>query len=65
MSAANSKKVFVYTLDSDSKGLILHKSFNSCEEAAKFFDCSTQLISYYLDKNKLYKKQWILSSSEK
>jgi len=59
-----SKKVFVYnTLDSDSKALILHKSFNTCAEAAKYFDCDIRTISNYLDKNKLYKNQWILSSS--
>lgn len=42
MSLAKHKKVFVYTLESDSKGLILHKSFNSCIEATKFLDCSTR-----------------------
>jgi group I intron endonuclease len=59
-----SKKVFVYTFDSDSKGLILHKLFDTCSEAAKELSCSNSTISYYLDKNKLYKKQWILSTTE-
>jgi len=59
------KKVFLYTLDSDSKGLILYKSFNSRVDAIEFFDCSPRTISNYLDKNKLYKKQWILSSTMK
>lgn len=60
-----SKKVFVYILDSNSKALILDKSFNSCVDAAKYLDCSTRTISNYLDKHKLYKKQWMLYSSEK
>ena len=64
ISQSMNKKVFVYTLDSDSKSLILHKSFNSCAEAAKYFNCSTCTITNYLDKNKLYKRQWILTSSE-
>lgn len=63
MSLAKNKTIFVYTLDSDSKGLILHKFFNSCVDAAKYFDCTTRTLSRYLDKNKLYKDQWILSSS--
>jgi len=63
MSLAKNKIIFVYTLDSDSKGLILHKFFNSCIDAAKYFDCTTRTLSRYLDKNKLYKNQWILSSS--
>jgi group I intron endonuclease len=63
MSLAKNKIVFVYTLDSDSKDLILYKFFNSCIDAAKFFDCTTRTLSRYLDKNKLYKNQWIFSSS--
>jgi len=45
------KKVFVYTLDSDSLNLILYKSFNNSLEAAKFFNCTIRTISNYLDKN--------------
>jgi hypothetical protein len=59
------KKVFVYCLDSESKITIFYKEFSSCAEAALFFDCTTRSISNYLDKNKLYKKQWILSSTMK
>ena len=58
-----SKKVLVYSFDSDTKVTILYKTFDSCTEAAKFFDSSSRVISYYLDKNKLYKKEWILLSS--
>ena len=58
------KKVFTYTLDPDTKTLILHKSFNNNIEAMEFFDCSRRTISNYLNTNKLYKKQWILSSSK-
>jgi len=64
MSLVKYKKVFVYTLDSDSKALILQKSFDSCSKAVKYFDCSTRNLTRYLNKNKLYKKQWILSSFE-
>ncbi len=64
ISESKIKKVFIYTLDFDSKDLILHKSFNTCIEAMEFFNCSRRTISSYLDKNKLYKKQWILSSSK-
>jgi group I intron endonuclease len=58
ISLGKNKKVFVYTHSEELyyKGLIMHKFFNSCSDAAKFFDCSTRNISYYLDKNKLYKK---------
>jgi len=59
------KKVFVYILDSDSNALILHKSFFSLTDATKHFNCSRQTISKYLDKNKLYKNQWLLYTSEK
>lgn len=42
----------------------LHKSFDSRKEAAKYLDCCVRTLSNYLDKNKLYKNQWILSASE-
>ena len=57
-----SKSVFVYSFDPDMKDIILYKSFNTCIEAAKYFDCSTRTLSRYLNKKKLYKEQWILSS---
>jgi group I intron endonuclease len=60
-----SKKVHVYSKDSDTKETILYKSFDTCIDVAKFFDCSTRTISNYLDKNKLYQNQWILTSSPK
>lgn len=60
-----SKSVFVYSFDSETKNIILYKSFNTCIEAAKFFDCSIRTLSRYLDKNKLYKNQWILLSEQK
>jgi group I intron endonuclease len=59
------KKVFVYSLDPESKMTILYKEFSSCAEAALYFDCTTRSISNYLDKDKLYKKEWILSSTMK
>lgn len=71
MSEANkgnknsSKKVFVYSIDPETKEMTLHKSFDSCIVAAKYLNCANYTIPKYIDKNKLYKKQWILSSSEK
>jgi group I intron endonuclease len=59
-----SKKVFVYSLNLETQETTLYKSFNTCIEAAKYFSCSTRNISRYLDKNKLYKNKWILSSFE-
>ncbi len=58
-----SKKVFVYSLDSVSNEKILFKSFNNITEAAKYFDCNKRTLFNYIDNNKLYKKQWILSYS--
>jgi group I intron endonuclease len=63
ISKSMSKNVFVYSFDLETEN-VLFKSFNTCIEAAKYFDCSTRNISRYLDKNKLYKNQWILSSFE-
>lgn len=66
IALAKYKKVFVYTLDSDTKSLILHKSFNSRLDAAKYLDCSIRTLYKYLDKkDKLYKEQWILTTSQK
>lgn len=59
-----SKKVFIYSFNIETKETKLYKSFNTCIEAANHFDCSTRNISRFLDKNKLYKKQWMLYSSE-
>jgi group I intron endonuclease len=56
-----SKKVFVYSSNPLTK---LEHEFASCKEAAKYFNCSKRTLSNYVDKNKLYKKQWILYSSE-
>jgi group I intron endonuclease len=64
ISKSMSKNVFVYSFDLETENKVLFKSFNTCIEAAKYFDCSTRNISRYLDKNKLYKNPWILSSFE-
>jgi len=58
-----SKKVFVYSFDSETQETVLFKSFNTCSDAALYFECKIITISRYLDKNKLYKKQWLLFSS--
>jgi len=57
------KKVYVYSIDSISNERILYKSFDSCIDAAKYFDCTKRTTPEYSGRNKLYKKQWILSSS--
>jgi group I intron endonuclease len=57
-----SKKVYIYLFDLNTKKIMLHKSFNTCIKAALYFSCSTRTLSRYLDKNILYKKQWILST---
>jgi group I intron endonuclease len=59
-----SKKVFVYSLDSTNNTTVFLKEFNTCKEAAKYFNCSSRTISNYLDKEKLYKKEWMLYSTE-
>jgi hypothetical protein len=53
--------MYIYLFDLKTKKIMLHKSFNTCIEAALYFSCSTRTLSRYLDKNILYKKQWILS----
>jgi hypothetical protein len=39
-----SKKVFVYSFMLGTKVTILDKSFNTCAEAAKYFNCSILLF---------------------
>jgi group I intron endonuclease len=58
-----SKTVFVYSIDSETKEFVLLKDFNTCTDAAKYFNCSISTISRHLAKNKIYKNKWILSVS--
>ena len=63
-------KKFIYYKDLKAKILYLintipYKSFDTCKEVAKYFDCSTGPIITYLDNNKFYKNQWILTSFPK
>lgn len=44
------KSVLVYSFDLETKDIELYKSFSSCIDATKSFDCST--LSRYLDKKK-------------
>ena len=60
-----SKKVFVYSFNLEMKETTLYKSFDTYTEATKHFNCSNATISKYLNKNKLYKNQWFLTSSSK
>jgi len=57
-----SKIVFVY---SNSTPTILSHEFVSCTETANHFSCSTMTISRYLKSSKLFKRNWILSTSAK
>jgi len=65
MNLALIKKVFVFSFDPILNKTTLYKSFSSVTETTKHFNCSRRHLSRYLDKNKLFKNQWILSSSEK
>lgn len=57
LSLTNSRKVFIFT---NEKKII--KDFNSYSEAAEYLNCSIRTLSRYIDKNKLYKKQFYLST---
>ena len=63
ISLTKSKKVFIYSFDSVSNEITLYESFNNYTEATLYFSCSRRTLSNYIDKNKLYKNQWILSTS--
>jgi hypothetical protein len=56
-----SKKVYVY---SSSPPTVLIDSFISRVDAAKHYGCSTSTIYYYIDKQKVFKDKYILSSSK-
>lgn len=58
---ASTKSVFVYSLEEFN----LHISFNSCKDAAEYFNCTQRSISKYLDKDIVYKKKWLLFSKSK
>lgn len=65
ISLTLTKKIFVYSFDPETKVTILYKTFNSSIEVVKYYKFSRRTLSRYLDKNKLYKNQWIFSTSEK
>lgn len=58
---ASTKSVYVYT----SEEFNLHISFNSCKDAAQYFNCTQRSISKYLDKDKIYKNKWMLFSKRR
>jgi group I intron endonuclease len=58
-----SKSVYLYSIDPVTKNLTLINFFNTCSDTAKYLNFSIRTLSNYLDKNKLYKNQWILSTS--
>ncbi|KFH98280.1 GIY-YIG endonuclease (mitochondrion) [Podila verticillata NRRL 6337] len=55
--------VFIYSFNTLSNETTLYKSFDNYTEAAKYLECSKHILSRYIDKNKLFKKQWKLSTS--
>lgn len=62
ISKSMNKKVFVYS--SSITPTILSHEFVSYTEAALYFNSSKRTLSNYVDKNKLFRKQWILSTSK-
>jgi len=57
ISLTNSRKVFIFT--NEKKRI---KDFNSYSEAAEYLNCSIRTLSRYIDKKKLYKKEFFFSS---
>jgi len=64
ISKALIKKVFVYSFDPISNKMILYKSFDSYSDTSKYFNCTKRTLFNYMDKNKLFKKQRILLTTE-
>lgn len=58
-----SKKVFIFSFESETNKYILSNSFVTCTEAAKYFKCSVKTISIHLKSGKIFKKKWVLSST--
>jgi hypothetical protein len=54
----------VYSLDPISNEMILHKSFDSYSDTSEYFNCTKRTLFNYVDKNKLFKNQWILLITE-
>lgn len=60
MAVKASKKVFVYT--SDNSTFLYEFSAPRYKDAAKHFKCIPSTISNYVDTNKIFKEEFILSS---
>jgi len=58
-----SKSVYLYSIDPVTKDLTLINFFNTCSDTAKYLNFSIRTLSNYLDKNKIYKGKWVLSTS--
>jgi len=61
MSIAKGTPIFVY--NSDNTTLVY--TFTSSKKASKFFNCSDHTIKRYFISGKLFKNQWILSTTLK
>lgn len=61
---SNSRKVFIFKYDPILETKILIKKFNSYSEASQYFGCSIRTLSRYIDKNKLYKKEFYIYSKD-
>jgi hypothetical protein len=59
MSIAQGTTIYLYSSD----GITLINTFSSASKAAEFFDCSHNTILSYAKNDKLFKKEWILSTS--
>ena len=55
--------MFIYSFNTLSNETTLYKSFDNYTETAKYLEYSKRTLSKYIDKNKLFKKQWKLSTS--
>lgn len=62
ISLTNSRKVFILSANRRQDEKIKIKHFNSYSEAAEYLNCSIRTISRYIDKNKLYKKNFFFYS---
>lgn len=53
--------MFLYSFDPFSNETTLYKSFDNYTQATKYLECSKRTLSRYVDKNKIFKKQFKLS----
>uniref|UniRef100_UPI0030E18AC6 hypothetical protein n=1 Tax=Dematophora necatrix TaxID=2751867 RepID=UPI0030E18AC6 len=65
ISLTSSRKLYLYTNDTtSSEKKVLFKLFDNYSAAAEYLNCSTRSISRYVDKDKLLKKKWFLTTKD-